>query len=257
MSIRLMTDVWDLPGVGSATTRLVLLALADQANEDGFCWPFMATIASRADCGLSTARKACADLEAKGFLRRRLQKSADGDNDRSVYYLNAELITRLAGAARSERGAARIERGGPPGSGGGAARIWRDNPHENHQEEPSAAATASEALFEVEQPPEAPKATPPKTVNQRATVLAQQQYDRLGRMGNVPAFVKIIKQAIGAGYEDLVIDQALAYIAENRWTLTAERLANTLRGGPKLPARPAPNRPDGTRLVGNQRLEGY
>lgn len=254
-----MTDVWDTP-VGPATTRLVLLALADQANDEGVCWPYMATIASRAGCGLSTARKACADLEAQGLLRREYRKAEDGDNDRSIYVVNAEKLADIAGAARSERASAKKERGGPLKSGGGAARIWRDNPQENPQVEPLSDAGASGALFEIpelgrEEARKQDMAKPP-TINQRANVLAGRQYERLGKMGNVPAFAKIAKQALDAGWADAAVDAAMAYIAENQWTLTAERLANTLKGGPKPATRPAPARPsNGAKRVGNQLLE--
>lgn len=124
-------------------------------------------------------------------------------------------------------------------------------------EEEDAAALASEALFEVpkqeRKDPEKPK---PPTINQRANALAANHYERLGKMGNVVAFAKIAKQALAHDWSDAAVDEAMAYIAENHWTLTAERLANTLRGGPKLPSRPAPARPStAARMVGNQRLE--
>jgi hypothetical protein len=52
------------------------------------------------------------------------------------------------------------------------------------------------------------------------------------------------------------IQKALDYIAENHWTLTAERLRNTLEGGPRPASRPAPSRPStAARVVGNQILE--
>jgi hypothetical protein len=258
VSIRLMTDVWDTK-IGPATTRLVLLALADQANDEGVCWPFMATIASRAGCGLSTARKACAELEAQGLLRREYRKAEDGDNDRNIYVVNADKLTELAGAARSERGSAKKEREGPLKSGGGAARIERHNPQGTPKEEPKdSAAPASEALFEVPKQGREEEAAPKTpTINQRANALAGRHYERLGKMGNVPAFAKIAKQALVHDWPDDAVDKAMAYIAENNWTLTAERLANTLRGGPKPPSRPAPGRPStAARLVGNQLLEG-
>jgi len=78
------------------------------------------------------------------------------------------------------------------------------------------------------------------TLNQRAVVLAQAHYERLGKMGRVPAFMKIIRKALEHGYPDDVVDRACAYIAEHRWTLTEEKLANTLRGGPRRPAGPPP-----------------
>lgn len=69
MSIKLMTIVWDLdlpPG-----EKLVLLALADQANDDGVnCWPAVSTICKRSGQGERTVRRALSDLESKGHLTR-------------------------------------------------------------------------------------------------------------------------------------------------------------------------------------------
>lgn len=66
MSIALMTVAWALE-IGS-TDKLVLLALADNANDAGVCWPSMATIARK--CGLSerAARVAMRRLEAGGHV---------------------------------------------------------------------------------------------------------------------------------------------------------------------------------------------
>lgn len=102
----------------------------------------------------------------------------------------------------------------------------------------AAAPGEQEALIPVPQKQAVDEENPStREINKRATVLAQEHYERLGKMGNVPAFMKIIKQAVVREYPDQAISRALAYIAENNWTLTAERLANTLRGGPKLPTR--------------------
>lgn len=69
MSIALMTLVWELdlpPG-----EKLVLLALADQANDNGAqCWPSVDTIARRSGQGERTVRRALASLETKGHLTR-------------------------------------------------------------------------------------------------------------------------------------------------------------------------------------------
>lgn len=69
MSIKLMSQVWELdlpPG-----EKLVLLALADQANDEGRqCWPSVDTIAGRSGQGERTVRRALKDLETKGHLTR-------------------------------------------------------------------------------------------------------------------------------------------------------------------------------------------
>jgi hypothetical protein len=68
MSVRVMSAVWelDLP----ASEKLVLLALADCANDEGLCWPSMSTIAkkcSKSDRTVQTSIKALADA---GHLTR-------------------------------------------------------------------------------------------------------------------------------------------------------------------------------------------
>lgn len=64
-----MALVWELdlpPG-----EKLVLLALADQANDDGRqCWPAVETIAHRSGQGVRTVRRALASLETAGHLTR-------------------------------------------------------------------------------------------------------------------------------------------------------------------------------------------
>lgn len=67
MSIKLMSVVWELnlpPG-----EKLVLLALADQANDEGtHCWPSVATISKRSGQNERTVRRALRSLEGKGHL---------------------------------------------------------------------------------------------------------------------------------------------------------------------------------------------
>lgn len=69
MSIRLMSIVWDLDL--PAGEKLVLLSLADQANDEGRqCWPSVETIMRRSGQGERTVRRAIATLEEKGHLTR-------------------------------------------------------------------------------------------------------------------------------------------------------------------------------------------
>lgn len=69
MSIKLMSVVWDIPLPPGE--KLVLLALADQANDDGWqCWPAVETIARRSGQGERTVRRTLASLEEKQLLTR-------------------------------------------------------------------------------------------------------------------------------------------------------------------------------------------
>jgi hypothetical protein len=71
MSIKLMTIVWDLemdPG-----DKLVLLALADNASDEGHCFPSIATITRRCQFNERTIQRALSRLEAGGHLSRRMR----------------------------------------------------------------------------------------------------------------------------------------------------------------------------------------
>lgn len=165
MSIKIMSLVWE-SSVGKGTKRLVLLALADSANDEGVTWPHMATIARKANCGLSSARKAVAELEADGLLARTMRRveTTDGSvvNTSNLYEINTEKLARLvaetpAQIERMPRPTPRQNPAAPPPNPGGTpARIERDNRKGNHQGNRKNTRDAAEAapaagLFEVEQ----------------------------------------------------------------------------------------------------------
>lgn len=67
MSIRVMSHVWDF-GPENQSELLVLLALADHADENGKCWPSMERIARKARMSIRTARRTIRKLEAAGLV---------------------------------------------------------------------------------------------------------------------------------------------------------------------------------------------
>ncbi|SNT07175.1 Helix-turn-helix domain-containing protein [Sphingomonas laterariae] len=68
MSIRIMSAVWGLK-LGDSD-KLVLLALADQANDDGVCWPSMASLAAKCSKSDRTVQAAIKSLVESGHLSR-------------------------------------------------------------------------------------------------------------------------------------------------------------------------------------------
>lgn len=68
MSIALMTRTWLLPLPASA--KLVLLSLADQANDDGVCWPSQPKIAQRCSLTERAVRQQLKLLEDSGLISR-------------------------------------------------------------------------------------------------------------------------------------------------------------------------------------------
>lgn len=75
MSIQLMTQVWQ-DATLTGNTRMVLLALADSANDEGTCWPLIDTIARKVNCSRSTVESALANLERQGYLERNHRRNS-------------------------------------------------------------------------------------------------------------------------------------------------------------------------------------
>ncbi|WP_375188457.1 helix-turn-helix domain-containing protein [Sphingobium yanoikuyae] len=85
MSIKIMSQVWemDLP----VREKFVLLAFADAASDEGGCWPLVATIAKKCSMEVRTVRRAVAELEKMGYLKR--SKRANHSN---IWTIKADLL---------------------------------------------------------------------------------------------------------------------------------------------------------------------
>lgn len=69
MSIKLMTAVWDREDL-SSTQKLVLLSLADWANDEGLCWPSIERVAKKSSLKKRAVQLAIRSLEEMKFIRR-------------------------------------------------------------------------------------------------------------------------------------------------------------------------------------------
>lgn len=69
MSIKLMSSVWEIETL-SATHKLVMLALADWANDDGLCWPSINRLSVKTSLTERGVQKAIRALEDMGLVRR-------------------------------------------------------------------------------------------------------------------------------------------------------------------------------------------
>lgn len=79
MSTIIMAAVWPLQGM-SAAQKAVLVSLADQANDDGACWPAVDTIAMRTCLSERAVQEALRWLQATGAVFRQYR-----ENKSSVY----------------------------------------------------------------------------------------------------------------------------------------------------------------------------
>lgn len=73
--------------VGSPTRKAVLLVLADYADEAGSCFPGQETLARITELGVRTVRRALAELEDAGVIRREERRRPDGLRTSDRYHL--------------------------------------------------------------------------------------------------------------------------------------------------------------------------
>jgi hypothetical protein len=89
MSIHYMSRVLDLPL--PPAEKLVLLAFADFADNTGYCFPSVPTVAVRASISVRGLQRIVSKLEAKGLLLRRPRYRRNGSQTSSDYIVLPEL----------------------------------------------------------------------------------------------------------------------------------------------------------------------
>jgi len=71
MSDKQSHRAWELPESIRGAEFIIALALADQAGDDGICWPSDETLAAKARIDERTVRRCIRSLEERGFLETR------------------------------------------------------------------------------------------------------------------------------------------------------------------------------------------
>lgn len=88
MSIRVMTDIWgkDHP---TGSHLLVLLAMADYANDEGICWASAASLARKGRLAVRTVFRVLKDLREWGYIEV-VREGGDGKGNTTVYRVGSE-----------------------------------------------------------------------------------------------------------------------------------------------------------------------
>ncbi len=126
MSMNLMAKAMNIK-VGNPLRKLVLIKLADNANDNGECWPSYQHVADQCEVSRSTVKSHIRALEEMGLLKREFRRKGEL-NQSNVFYLtldNAQQIQPESGGAGAARGGAGVALGGGAGAargGAGAAR---------------------------------------------------------------------------------------------------------------------------------------
>ena len=92
MSIKLMSLVWDCKKFDGSKLNL-LLALADFANDDGYCWPSIPVIADKIRKTERQTTRLLQQLESAGFIS--VIESGNGRGVKSIYRLETAIITKI------------------------------------------------------------------------------------------------------------------------------------------------------------------
>lgn len=112
--------------VGNPLRKLVLIKLADNANDEGECWPSYQHIADQCEISRSTVKVHIRELEKAGLLRREFRRVGEV-NQSNIFHLTLD-----GGAAENRGGAADTLPGAAAAPGGGAAAA----PRTSHLSEP-------------------------------------------------------------------------------------------------------------------------
>jgi len=140
MSIKLMTKVWE-NGPEDRTEAMVLLALADRANDDGSsCFPSIAEVSQRSRLSRRGTQKVIRRLDDKGYLTVHENEGPGGTNN---YKLHPE---RLGGRTEFAGGGEHDSPGGEPDDEKGRSTFARNRqePSDNRQKNREGGAPAHE-----------------------------------------------------------------------------------------------------------------
>ncbi|EKR1729997.1 TPA_asm: helix-turn-helix domain-containing protein [Salmonella enterica subsp. enterica serovar Madelia] len=103
MSMNLMAKAMSIK-VGNPLRKLVLIKLADNANDNGECWPSYQHIADQCEVSRSTVKSHIRALEDMGLLKREFRRKGEL-NQSNVFYLtldNAQQIPPESGGAGAD-----------------------------------------------------------------------------------------------------------------------------------------------------------
>lgn len=127
-----MSAVW-ANGPDNKTELLILLALADNADDYGKCWPSYETIAKKSRVSKRHVMRIISKLCADGYLRKRERMNKDGQTS-NLYQINIELI---GGDTVSLGGVTNNVTGGGDNRDTGGVTPMSPESSVNHKYEPS------------------------------------------------------------------------------------------------------------------------
>jgi hypothetical protein len=101
----------------SPTPKLILMALADAANDDGVCWPSVTTVATKCCVSIRTVRRVMQTLVDRSLMRTEQRYRKDGSCCSNRYRLLLEGGDKLSPAPDSRDTTSGQGCEGPPDTG--------------------------------------------------------------------------------------------------------------------------------------------
>ncbi|EGQ8175198.1 helix-turn-helix domain-containing protein [Vibrio vulnificus] len=99
MSVKVMSYVWDIPSF-KGSDKLVMLCLADHADDQGICWPSIDTISRKSGVSATTVKSTLKKLESGNWIakKNRFKTAETGRLVRAnnQYQLNVYLLKKTA-----------------------------------------------------------------------------------------------------------------------------------------------------------------
>lgn len=136
MSIALMSAAWKLPSKCPAE-KLVLLAICDSANDEGVCWPSVATVARKCDVSERRVQQIFDSFEQRGVLKRSRRSRSDGSQASNYLTITLTISDSVGVKPIAPRGEAHCTPGVKPVS---PLESSSESSQKQQQSKPAAAA---------------------------------------------------------------------------------------------------------------------
>lgn len=95
MSVKVMSAVWDADSL-KGNSKLIMLCLADFANDEGYCWPSLDRLAKKCGVSRSTIKAQIKSLCEQRIITKecRIKSSKEGvkNNDTNMYWIDVRKL---------------------------------------------------------------------------------------------------------------------------------------------------------------------
>ena len=217
MSVLAMAWVWKQRGLTQGQ-KLVLMAIADHADDDGVCYPGIATLADKCECSERKIIYTIGELVKMGLLsktRRTFKGAGSGRGSTSNCY---SLAVNNQSANIAHRSTTNVKKRDDQCEK--TCATYKEEPSEEPSDSPLNPPTPKFPYLPEWVPSDAWHAYLQSRQAQRASVAAWQiplllkQLDRLRQAGNDPG--EVVEQSARSGYKDFFPVKAHATHQRNR-----------------------------------------